>query len=192
MKHSDIKSNPIKFIAGGGADCTKGREVGYANLKCNTNVGGVPTSLTFEITNFAASVLEDQHYYVGCKPVTVCSTPAFGGTRANSLKPNTPCRLGDTDRNGKIIVACGDSFPASSNNRNINNGWSTQIFEISVADAAKAGCSSCDSVVWVVHQSGEYRGDPKVAGQCPVQQLGTTTPTTGRKGRKKRGRKTSP
>lgn len=198
IRNSEIGTNPIKFIAGGGDDCRKGREVGYANLKCNTAVGGgAPTSLTFEITNFAASVLDDQHYYVGCKPVTTCSPPAFGGTRANSLKLNTPCKLGDTDRNGKTIVACGDSFPTTTSTS--QGDWTKQTFTIGVEDAAKAGCNSCNDVVWVVHQSGTYKG--KHPGQCgtvvtiPTTQERTAPVPGTKKGRKrnpKRGSKPSP
>lgn len=174
-------TDDVKFITGGGNDCTHGQEVGSAKLQCIADSFGKPTSLEFTVNNYEASLLKDQHYYVGCKPVTTCSPPAYGGT---VVKSGT-CALSST------VAACGGKFPANTN-PTTTNGVTTQTFRINVMSSSS--CTSCNQVYWVVHQSGEYRGDANL-NQCtgfPQDSTSRTAPKTGKKGGRKRGRKTSP
>eukprot|EP00775_Hariotina_reticulata_P006577 gene6577-6805_t len=151
----------IKLITGGGNDCSKGTEVGTASLVCNANTAGVPTSLRISVTNWAASAPADQHYYVGCRPVTSCSPPDFGATSRAAA-----CTIGATVTIRGVstrVTSCGGSFPTTTYTNTA--GTTTQTFIVPVSSSTPRVCNSCNDVVWVVHQSGTYKGDPSL-GQC--------------------------
>lgn len=168
INNTIIGTNSIQLITGGGNNCNKGSVVGSAAFTCTADgTTGKPTGLTISVTNFLNSVLRDQHYYVGCRAVTTCSPPAFGGVTVQTS--TRECTLGGSYTKSRTTIqtpTCGGKFPTTAT---VTTGEATRTTSFTVPvnqnTGSTANCNSCDDVVWVVHQSGDYKGDPS-AGQC--------------------------
>jgi len=69
---------PFPIIAGASAACAGGKNVGSINVGCTANGPGSIVSFAAPVQSLVAAVTA--RFYVGCQPITSCSSTSFGGT----------------------------------------------------------------------------------------------------------------
>lgn len=159
-------SSSFTLVAGtDNDDCRQGTVVGDVAIACTADQAtGKPTSVTFTVTNFAASVITAQNYFVGCQPITSCSPPKFG-----AFSDFLGCTVGSQRlfKGGGIVTvtSCGGAIPAVQ--PVFDGAVKTQTFAVRLTPdrSADTGCLTCNDVKVVLQQSGSYRGNTRT-NQC--------------------------